>query len=82
MTSDDTDGTLSTTPEPSPQEEWLLGEAPLGGGNANGTRDELWRVQFDSKAAREVAARHLARLMYTSREAWSHYVFHENDPQA
>lgn len=46
------------------------------------TRDELWQSQFEPNAAREVGARHLGRLMYSSPEDWSRYVFHENDPKA
>lgn len=30
--------------------------------------------------AREIAARHLARLMYSPVNTWSRYTFHENDP--
>jgi len=30
--------------------------------------------------AREVAARHLGRLLYAPVNTWSRYVFHENDP--
>ena len=30
--------------------------------------------------AREVAARHLGRLLYAPINTWSRYVFHENDP--
>ena len=30
--------------------------------------------------AREVAARHLGRLLYSPVNTWSRYVFHENDP--
>ena len=81
MTSDDIAGTPPVSPAVEASDDASLGEAPLDAGNANGTRDELWQVQSDPKAAREVAARHLARLMYRSRENWSHYVFHENDPQ-
>ena len=32
------------------------------------------------ETAREVAARHLGRLMYEPVNTWSRYVFHENDP--
>lgn len=32
------------------------------------------------ETAREVAARHFARLMYTPVSTWSRYVFHENEP--
>lgn len=32
------------------------------------------------ETAREVAAQHFARLMYAPTNAWSRYVFHENDP--
>ncbi len=32
------------------------------------------------ETAREVAAGHFARLMYTPISTWSRYVFHENDP--
>lgn len=72
-------------PAPSPEtvaDDPSLGEAPLYTGNTISTRDELWQVQSDPKAAREVAARHLARLMYTMSDSWSRYIFHENDPQA
>ena len=30
--------------------------------------------------AREVAARHLGRLLYAPVNTWSRYTFHENDP--
>lgn len=30
--------------------------------------------------AREVAARHIGRLLYAPVNTWSRYVFHENDP--
>jgi hypothetical protein len=32
------------------------------------------------ETAREVAAQHFARLMYSPASTWSRYVFHENDP--
>lgn len=34
----------------------------------------------EHETAREVAANHLTRLLYTPTNAWSRYVFHENDP--
>ena len=44
------------------------GESPAAVGTAEG------------ETAREVAAGHFARLMYTPISTWSRYVFHENDP--
>ena len=44
------------------------GESPAAVGTAEG------------ESAREVAAQHFARLMYTPISTWSRYVFHENDP--
>jgi len=44
------------------------GESPATVGTAEG------------ETAREVAAQHFARLMYTPISTWSRYVFHENDP--
>ncbi|HEY1391115.1 MAG TPA: hypothetical protein VGF38_21440 [Ktedonobacterales bacterium] len=44
------------------------GESPAAVGTAEG------------ETAREVAAQHFARLLYTPVSAWSRYVFHENDP--
>ncbi|HEU4784195.1 MAG TPA: hypothetical protein VFS83_12715 [Ktedonobacterales bacterium] len=44
------------------------GESPAAVGTAEG------------ETAREVAAQHFARLMYTPISTWSRYVFHENDP--
>jgi len=44
------------------------GESPAAVGSAEG------------ETAREVAAGHFARLMYTPISTWSRYVFHENDP--
>lgn len=32
------------------------------------------------ETAREVAAQHFARLIYTPVSTWSRYIFHENDP--
>ncbi|HEU5347932.1 MAG TPA: hypothetical protein VFU63_04905 [Ktedonobacterales bacterium] len=32
------------------------------------------------ETAREVAAQHIARLLYAPVSTWSRYVFHENDP--
>jgi hypothetical protein len=83
MMNDDFGRTIPSTPETVDEE----GEIPLhnetaSAGNPTATRDELWQVQFDPDAAREVAARHLGRLIYSSHEDWSHYVFHENDPKA
>lgn len=34
----------------------------------------------EHETAREVAARHFARLIYAPQSTWSRYVFHENDP--
>ncbi|HEY7343608.1 MAG TPA: hypothetical protein VH591_22255 [Ktedonobacterales bacterium] len=34
----------------------------------------------EGETAREVAAQHFARLLYTPVSTWSRYVFHENDP--
>lgn len=34
----------------------------------------------EGETAREVAAQHFARLIYTPISTWSRYVFHENDP--
>jgi hypothetical protein len=34
----------------------------------------------EHETAREVAARHLARLIYAPQSTWSRYVFHENEP--
>ena len=44
------------------------GESPASVGTAQG------------ETAREVAAQHFSRLMYTPVSTWSRYVFHENDP--
>ena len=44
------------------------GESPATVGTATG------------ETAREVAAQHFARLMYTPVSTWSRYIFHENDP--
>jgi len=44
------------------------GESPAAVGSAEG------------ETAREVAAGHFARLMYTPISTWSRYVFHENAP--
>lgn len=32
------------------------------------------------ETAREVAAQHISRLLYAPGNAWSRYVFHENEP--
>ncbi|HET8905377.1 MAG TPA: hypothetical protein VFN11_00275 [Ktedonobacterales bacterium] len=45
-----------------------LGESPLA------------LTAQEHETAREVAARHFARLMYAPQSTWSRYVFHENDP--
>jgi len=44
------------------------GESPATVGTATG------------ETAREVAAQHFARLMYTPVSTWSRYIFHENEP--
>src|SRR5690348_16808534 len=47
---------------------YALGESPATVGTPEG------------KTAREVAAQHFARLMYSPVNSWSRYVFHENEP--
>jgi len=44
------------------------GESPVAVGTPEG------------ETAREVAAQHFARLLYTPVSTWSRYVFHENEP--
>lgn len=46
----------------------MEGESPATVGTATG------------ETAREVAAQHFARLMYSPLSTWSRYVFHENEP--
>jgi hypothetical protein len=82
MTSEDSDTMAPIAPETDVQDDAPQQNETRLFGNPSGTRDELWQVQFDPSAAREVAARHLGRLIYSSHEDWSRYVFHENDPKA
>ncbi len=46
----------------------IAGESPAAVGTEEG------------ETAREVAAQHFARLMYSPVSTWSRYVFHENEP--
>jgi hypothetical protein len=82
MTDEDLDATVPVAAEADAQEVFSQSTEPSKSGDSGSTRDELWQVQFEPNAAREVAARHLGRLMYSSPDDWSHYVFHENDPKA
>jgi len=85
MTSEDSDATGKVAAEADVQEDSSqdVETSQLANiGDIGSTRDELWQVQFNPNAAREVAARHLGRLMYSSPNDWSHYVFHENDAKA
>ncbi len=82
MTSDDFGTTVPATSQAVEEDEVGLHNETDRVGNPTATRDELWQVQADPSAARVVAARHLGRLMYSSHEPWSDYVFHENDPHA
>ncbi|MGE5333084.1 MAG: hypothetical protein ACM3N4_00155 [Nitrososphaerota archaeon] len=36
--------------------------------------------ESEIETAREIAAQHFSRLLYAPTNAWSRYVFHENDP--
>ena len=62
-------------------------DAAENGGEANGL--EIMYESTESPAevgansddtAREVAARHMGRLLYAPVNTWSRYTFHENDP--
>jgi hypothetical protein len=82
MAGEDPGETVPVTPAADEPNDVSPRNEALETSNPASTRDELWQVQFDPNAAREVAARHLGRLIYPSHDDWSHYVFHENDPKA
>lgn len=73
--------------------EMPAGQSDQGGQTASGNDEanglEIMYESTESPAevgahegetAREVAARHLGRLLYTPVNTWSRYVFHENEP--
>jgi len=82
MTNEEPGASTPTDAETAPETDTPQNNDTQTFANPASTRDELWQVQFEPNAAREVGARHLGRLIYSSPPDWSHYVFHENDPKA